>query len=524
MLVRRFQSRVYGIDLILRSGNGNASALYLASAARDPEMVGVLLEHGAKTDIYGGNYDNSLQVASNYGDLGMVQILLDAGIDVNRKGGEHGTALVAACRCGSTIVVKILLESDADPNIQGCGNCDNALQTACEADKADIALLLLEHKADPNLHGGWYGSALHAAFSRGNEIIISALLTRGAEIIYRGGNYCSVLQAAVHSENEAAVKIALQHGMSANEKGGSFTYPLLRATVVDTCPDSIVKLLLDNGADPNLEREGNDDTDQFYRTALQHTSSVSKASLLLDAGAKLDTVSGWLGTALHAAIANGGNQKSSIIKFLIDRGADVNRKVPIIGSPLGYASGIAQFDVVRLLIEAGADLHSLDIVGHSALHIAICIPEAGIQLFDNLVDLGADPLQLDRRGCNGLHYAARANNVCVLRKILESGPDINAVDIFGWTPLHWAASSTLGSIQVIKALLDGGCNKDMKDKVGRTALDIATKLGNTKSVAILSYPANEQIELSQNGPTRAEKQQYCVCDGCYIVRDPFKKN
>ena len=486
-------------------------------------MVGVLLEHGAKTDIYGGNYDNSLQVASNYGDLGIVQILLDAGIDVNRKGGEHGTALVAACGCGSTIVVKILLESDADLNIQGCGEFDNALQTACEADKADIALLLLEHKADPNLHGGWYGSALHAAFSRGNELIISALLTRGADINYRGGNYCSVLQAAVHSKNEAAVKIALQHGLSANEKGGSFTYPLLRATAVDTCPDSIVKLLLDNGADPNLEREGDDYTDQIFRTALQHTSSVSKASLLLDAGAKLDTVSGWLGTALHVAIADGGNQKSSIIKFLIDRGADVNRKAPFVGSPLCYASGKAQFDVVRLLIEAGADLHSVDIVGHSALHMAIFESQAGIELFDYYVDLGADPLLLDRRGCNGLHYAVRASNLLVLRKILGRKPDINVIDDYGWTPLHWAAASTSVSTYIIKVLLDEGCNKDMKDKAGRTALDLATKLDNSKSVAILTT-GSAHIDPSENSVISTNKRLIKWCDGCSIVRNALERN
>lgn len=487
-------------------------------------MVSVLLEHGAKTDIYGGYYDNPLQVASNNGDLAIVQILLDAGIDVNRKGGEHGTALVAACRCGSTNVVKLLLESDADLNIQECGLFDNALQTACEADNADIALLLLEHKAEPNLHGGWYGSALHAAFSKGNELIISALLTKGADIKYRGGEYCSILQAAVASENEVAVKVALERGLSANEKGGEFTYPLLRATAIDTCPDSIVRLLLDNGADPNLEREGDGYSDQIFRTALQHEPSVSKASLLLDAGAKLDTVSGWLGTALHAAICNNeGNQDSSIIKFLIDRGADVNKNSDVAGSPLCCAIKQSEFDIVRLLLGAGADLHSVDNVGHSALHMTICQSQAGIELFDYCVDLGADPLLLDRRGCNGLHYAARANNLLVLRKILERKPDINVIDDYGWTPLHWAAASTAISTSIIKALLDEGCNKDMKDKAGRTALDLATKLENSQSVAILTADGVHIDASLENG---VEEQLYPLplCDGCLIVSKHLKGN
>ena len=60
-------------------------------------MVGFLLEQGARTDLYGGVYDNQLSVASSHGDIAMVQILLNAGSDVNRKGGEMGTALNAAC-------------------------------------------------------------------------------------------------------------------------------------------------------------------------------------------------------------------------------------------------------------------------------------------------------------------------------------------------------------------------------------------------------------------------------------------
>ena len=270
--------------------------------------------------------------------------------------------------------MEILLKHDADPNIQGCWVCDNALQTACERDNADIVLLLLESEADPNLRGGRYGSALHAAFSKGNEIIIRELLTRGADIRYRGGEYCSVIQAAVKSGNEAAVKIALECGLSANEKGGWFTYPLLRATAVESCPDSIVRLLLDEGADPNLEREGDDFIDQTFRTALQHSTSISKYKMLLDSGAEIDTVSGWLGTALHVAIYDGGKQKHSMIKFLVERGADVNKVAENVGSPLCYTGREADFDSARLLIEAGVDLDSVDTIGHSALHLAICKP------------------------------------------------------------------------------------------------------------------------------------------------------
>ena len=520
--VRSFQSDICPAHLTFKSGRGKTSALYLASVARDLEIVKLLLEHGARTDFYGGVYDNSLQVASKNGDMTIVQALLNAGVDVNRKGGRFGTALVSACRYKQTSVVAALLNHDADPNIQGCWECDNALQTACEQDNAQIVLLLLEHGASPNLHGGWYGSALHAAFSKGNLTNIRSLLAKGANVRYKGGEFHSDLHAAVDSGNEEAVRLALDCGLSPNEKGGWFTYPLLRATAVETCPDSIVKLLLEEGADPNLEREGDDFIDHTFRTPLQHATSISKASLLIDADANVNAVSGWLGTALHVAIYAGGKQKSSMIKFLTEHGADVNKAAENVGSPLCYAGREDDLDSAKLLIEAGADLDSVDTIGHSALHMAICksnLAKSGMELFDFFVDLGADPLLLDLRGCNGLHYAARANNLGALKKILEREPDVNATDDFGWSPLHWAAASTRKTAQVVKTLLDEGCNKDLRDKAGRTALDLATMFDNTGVITILKNDANTET-LDSNATPKKEPMNY-ECDGCGIVRKPL---
>lgn len=520
--VRSLQSHICSIHLIFPSGDGNPSPLYLASTARDPEMVDLLLKHGASTSIFGRRYDNPLQVASKNGDSVIIQLLLDADFNVNRKGGQYGTALVAACYSGTYNAVTILLEHGADPNIRRCWKYDSALQTACERDNAEIVLQLLEHGADPNLYGGRYGSALHAAFSKGNGPIIKELLKRGADINYKGGEHHSVLQAAVDSGKEEAVHIALNCGLSPNEKGGWFTYPLLRATALDSCPDSIVRLLLDKGADPNLEREGDDFTDQTFRTALQHATSLSKATLLLDNGAKVDMVSGWLGTALHIAISHGGYEKMSLMKLLMDHGADVNQKAENIGSPLCWAARGTALDSVQLLIQEGADLSSVDIGGHSSLHWAICNAKAGEELFDYFLSLGADPLLVDRRGCNGLHYAARANHIGYLRELLEREPDINATDDFGWTPLHWAAASTRVSTQVIKALIDKGCNVEMQDKEGRTALDLAVQLDNAEAIAILNDTGKIYTGPSTIGTPAASEGIDYWCEGCWIVRNHFK--
>ena len=157
--------------------------------------------------------------------------------------------------------------------------------------------------------------------------------------------------------------------------------------------------------------------------------------------------------------------------------------------------------------------------------MAICKSKSGMELFDFSVDLGANPLLLDLRGCNGLHYAGRANNLGALKKILEREPDVNATDDFCWTPLHWAAASTRKTAQVVKTLLDEGCNKTLKDKAERTALDLATMFDNTGAVAILENDAD--TEPLDSGATETKEPMNYECDGCGIVRKthhPFDTN
>lgn len=84
-----------------------------------------------------------------------------------------------------------------------------------------------------------------------------------------------------------------------------------------------------------------------------------------------------------------------------------------------------------MLVEAGADLHVTKLVGHSALLTTILSQASQLEVFDYLIVLGVDPLQRDRRGCNGLHYAARANKSDFIERILRYGINVNGADLHG---------------------------------------------------------------------------------------------
>ena len=164
------------------------------------------------------------------------------------------------------------------------------------------------------------------------------------------------------------------------------------------------------------------------------------------------------------------------------------------------------------------------LAAHSSLHWAICNPKAGEQLFDCVIIHGADPLLVDRRGYNGLHYAARANNLGALENILELGPEVGSVDGFGWIPFYWVVVSIRVSTQVIKALLRLECNMEMKDMDGRTALDLAIMLDNSEPVAIWNDTGETYMDQLENGVTIDGKPHSRFCDGCLIVRALSKDN
>lgn len=511
-----------GSDINYVSEGNHGSALYAACMRQREDVVELLLKKGADMNTYGSSLHSPLQVACFAGNTAIAKRLLDAGGDVNQKGGEDGSLLSSACNQGKNDLVRLLLDNGAHINTQECGRCDNALQQACEKGDEEIVHMLLEKGANPNLHGGHYGDALQAGCISGNESIVGMLLKSGAGMGFRGGYFETPLQAAVCSGSEEIVKLLLDSGASVNEKGGAFSYPLLRASACPPSHDPVLKILLENGANPNLEREEDDKLALWYRTALQNARSVSMTTMLLDRGALLNTQSGYFGTALHSAV--GGepvdrldSKELEIVRLLIGRGADVNAPHWQHGTPLVAACGSSRLEHVKLLLEKGSQLHSYNLIGQSPIQVAIC--KSRWDVFNHLIDLGCDPTLPDKRGCTGLHYAARGrNNDDSVRRILEYGLDINGVDSNGWSALHWAAASGYRTAKVIKTLLQAGINKDLKDNQGRTALDLSIAFEKYEEAAILKAEEKVFLDLpeTENEETWVEGRWFC--DGCRDVK------
>ena len=82
---------------------------------------------------------------------------------------------------------------------------------------------------------------------------------------------------------------------------------------------------------------------------------------------------------------------------------------------------------------------------------------------------------MDTHQCDSLRDAARNGHDACVRAFIDAGADLNAVDEYGFTPLHWVAWTDHDA--VVLGLLAAGADPNVVTKCGRTPLQLAVENG-----------------------------------------------
>jgi ankyrin repeat protein len=187
-------------------------------------------------------------------------------------------------------------------------------------------------------------------------------------------------------------------------------------------------------------------------------------------------------TALHYAASQGHEE---MVRLLLEMGADISGRNVDGWTALHHAAFWGHSKVVIVLLAVDEDVTGVNHEGWTALHCAV--KSGHTDAVQELLKRGADPKAKTKNGSTALHIALRfpPNKSEMADMLLHVGVDINAQDANGWTPLHIAVRYSNGDSGPVKQLLKHDSLEKIGDNEGWTALHLAMLKGFREIAAIL---------------------------------------
>lgn len=203
-------------------------------------------------------------------------------------------------------------------------------------------------------------------------------------------------------------------------------------------------------------------------------------------------------TALMYAVGSGD---AELVRLLVQAGAEVNTANGQGMTPLMYAAMLDAPEVVWALIEAEADVSARDADGYSAFMYAVqyASPEVMKLLHPPTAPEG-EVNACSAHGWTLLSLAAMHNASDAVQQMLVFGARVNAPGKWGMTPLMYAVHRGVAGERVLRTLLAAGADPRQATDDGDTAYTFAENSGNSLALSLFceyaSMPKEEQIELN----------------------------
>ena len=166
---------------------------------------------------------------------------------------------------------------------------------------------------------------------------------------------------------------------------------------------------------------------------------------------------------LLEAIDDGNVQ---LVKYMLDKGVDVNASTDGGWTPLLEAADEGQTAIMELLLDRGARVDQGNRDGWTPLMEAA--EEGHYEMAKLLLDKGAKPDQTNDNGVTALMHAADEGRLEMTKLLIDRGADVNFQSKEGFTALLVAIDE--GHQRIVQLLLDNGARTELKGEAGNMAL------------------------------------------------------
>lgn len=208
------------------------TSLHHAALNGHKEIVSLLLQYEASTNVVDHKGSTPLHLAAWTGNTDIVRLLLEQGPsvpNVNLANHDRETPLHSAAQYGHTEVVSLLLKHESDPTIRNLKD-ESPLDLAAQYGRLETVQLLVD--SDPSLlkkHTTRH-SPLHLASRNGHKHVVKVLLDGGFDVNYVVESGSALHEAALYGKVEV-VKLLLDYGIDVNLENS------LKRTVFDLLED-----------------------------------------------------------------------------------------------------------------------------------------------------------------------------------------------------------------------------------------------------------------------------------------------
>ncbi|GAO42024.1 hypothetical protein FPE01S_01_10370 [Flavihumibacter petaseus NBRC 106054] len=193
----------------------------------------------------------------------------------------------------------------------------------------------------------------------------------------------------------------------------------------------------------------------------------------------------------------------ALMEKMLVNGADPNGYDSKGQFPLWNAVWNDDAKSVNLLIRKGASVKRPFLADKGKIYLVeIATQEGHADIVRMLVDNGADIKQQYLQGYTVLHIAARRGHLDLVQYYLAQGAGVNVAADDGTTPLELAAGK--GFIEIVKVLADGGADVNVQDRKGNFALGEAARYGHLDVVKFLVSNGARKDLKNEDGHTATD--------------------